>query len=146
VDVAEGDVVLYNNFKEQLLLGAHNLDTATIKVALVTGYTPDRDAHDYWDDVVANEESGAGYTAGGATLANTTVAQDNTNDRATLDADDVTYTGLDGGTPGYAIMYVSTGTNSTSTLIGYWELGRASNGGNYTLAWSTSPSAILTLT
>jgi hypothetical protein len=75
VDVAEGDVVLYNNFKEQLLLGAHNLDTATIKVALVTGYTPDRDAHDYWDDVVANEESGTGYTAGGATLANTTVGR-----------------------------------------------------------------------
>jgi hypothetical protein len=144
--MAEGDVVLFNNFKEQLLLGDFNFSSNTIKVALVTGVTPDIDTHDYWDDLVANEESGTGYTAGGAALANKVVAQDNTNDRATFDADDVTYTGLDVGTPAWAVMYKSTGTNATSTLIGRWELGRASNGGNYTLQWSTSPSAILTLT
>jgi hypothetical protein len=144
--MAEGDVVLYNNFKEELLKGGINLASDTIKVSLHTAYTPDRDAHDFFDDIVATEESGTGYTAGGATLANKAVAQDNTNDRATFDADDVTFTGLDVGTPGYAVMRKDTGNNTTSALIGYWELGRASNGGNYTLQWSTSPSAILTLT
>jgi hypothetical protein len=135
---------LYNNFKEQLLLGAHNLDTATLKVALVAGYTPDIDAHDYWDDVVSTEESGTGYTAGGITVANTVVAQDNTNDRATLDGDNVTWTGLNVGTPSHAVIYVSTGTNSTSTLIGYWAISTASNGGDYTLAFDSV--GILTIT
>ena len=48
--MAEGDAVLFNNYKEQLLLGDFNLSSNTIKVALVSGVTPDRDTHDYWDD------------------------------------------------------------------------------------------------
>ncbi len=48
-------------------------DTDVIKVALVTSsYTPAQDTHDYWDDVSANEASGTGYTAGGATLGSKT--------------------------------------------------------------------------
>lgn len=52
--------------------GAPNVDWLSddIRVALVTNaYTPDLAAHDFWNDVVANEASGTGYTANGLALA-----------------------------------------------------------------------------
>jgi len=136
--MAEGDGTLYNNFKEELMLGQIDLVDDTVKVALVTGHTPDIDTHDFFDDVSGDEESGTGYTAGGETLASKTVTQDNTNDRAAWDAADVTWSGLDVGTPSHAIVYKSTGVASTSALIGYWELETASNGGDYTLQWGAN--------
>ena len=48
--------------------GSIDLDTNTIKVALVTRpIRPNQDAHDFFDDIT-NEVSGTGYTAGGASL------------------------------------------------------------------------------
>lgn len=140
--MAEGDGAIYNNFKEQVMEGVFNLLTDTIKVALVTGYTPDIDVHDDWADVSANEESGTGYTAGGETLGSVTVTQDDTNDRGVFDGADVTWTGLDVGTPSHAIMYDD--THASDLLIAYWEVTTASNGGDYTLQWNAS--GIITLT
>src|SRR3712207_1302567 len=65
--------VIYNSFKRNIMSGGIDLDTDTIKVALVTSsYTPDQDAHDNFDDVT-NEVSGTGYTARGVTLGSVTV-------------------------------------------------------------------------
>lgn len=133
--MAEGDITIYNNFKEILMEGSIDLVSDTVKVALVTGYTIDVDAHDNWDDVSANEESGTGYTAGGEALANKTVTQDDTDDEGVFDADDVTWSGLDVGTPSHAIIYKDSGTPSTSPLIAAVELGVASNGQDYTIQW-----------
>lgn len=140
--MAEGDGALYNDFKEQLMLGAIDLVDDTIKVILVAGHSPDIDVHDQYSDVSGDEESGTGYSAGGETLASKAVTQDNDNDLAKFDAADVTWTGLDVGTPSHAIMYDD--THASDALIAYWELGRASNGGNYTLQWNAS--GIITLT
>lgn len=55
---------------------APNIDYLSddIRIALVTSsYTPNADTHDFWDDVVANEASGTGYTANGAALASKTI-------------------------------------------------------------------------
>lgn len=142
--MAEGDITVYNTFKELLMEGSLDLLTDTIKVALVTGYTPDVDLHLNWDDVSASEESGTGYTAGGETLANKTVTQDDTDDEGVFDADDVTWTGLDVGTPSHAIIYKDTGTPSTSTLIAYVELGVASTGQDYTIQWGAEGIVNLT--
>lgn len=136
--MAEGDGAIYNNFKEILMLGEVDLVDDTIKVALVTGHTPNIDTHDFFDDVSGDEESGTGYTAGGATLASKAVTQDNTNDRAEWDAADVTFSSLDVGTPSHAIAYKSTGVEATSALIAYWEVTTASNGGDYTLQWGAN--------
>jgi hypothetical protein len=71
--------------------GSVDLDTDTIKVMLVTSsYTPNQDTHDFKDDVT-NEVAGAGYAAGGATLANETVTADNTDNEGVVDADDVSW-------------------------------------------------------
>lgn len=114
--------VIYNSFKKKIMDGSIDLDTDTIKVALVTSsYTPNQDVHDFFDDIT-NEVSGTGYTAGGASLANKVVSADNTDDEGVFDADDVTWTTSTITARG-AVVYKSTGTASTSPLICYIDFG-----------------------
>lgn len=143
--MAEGDGAIYNNAKELLLKAGLNLSTDTIKLALMApGYTPNIDTDEFWSGISASEESGTGYTAGGKALASKAVTQDNTNDRAAFDATDVTWTSLNVGTPGWAVLYKDTGTPSTSPLICYWQLGTTpSNGGDYTLQFNASGVLLL---
>lgn len=135
--MAEGNGAIYNNFKEQILLGQLDLGADSpadeIKVMLVTGHTPDIDNHVGYSDVSADEVSGAGYTAGGEILTGQDVTQDNVNDRAAFDAGDVIWPGLDAGTPSHAIMYDN--SHPSKLLIAYWEIETASNGGDYMLQW-----------
>jgi hypothetical protein len=140
--MAQGDGALYNEFKEELLLGNIDMDGHTFKVILVTGYTPNIDSHNGLSDVSASEESGTGYTAGGATLAGKAVTKDTTNDRAKFDADDVTWTGLNVGTPSHAILYDD--THASDCLVAYWEVTTATNGGNYTLQFGANGVLLLT--
>jgi len=129
--------VIYNAFKKNIMNGSIDLDSDTIKVMLVTSsYTPDQDNHDYKDDVT-NEVSGTGYTAGGATLANKSVTQDNTNDKGVFDADDVTWSNSTITARG-AVLYKDTGDASTSPLICYFDFGedKSSSSGDFTIQWN----------
>jgi hypothetical protein len=151
--MAEGDGTLYRRFKSLLMEGAIDLATGgdTLKVTRHTGYTPSQ-AHDNWPDVTASEYgTGVGYTAGGKTLGSQTVSTNTTAHRGEFDGADVTWTSLGPltpATPSHAILWDDTPTTPvTDPLIGYWELGStATNGGDYTLQWSTNPSAIILLT
>lgn len=129
---------IYNNFKELLLKGANiDFESDTIKVALVTSsYTPDFDAHDFFDDIT-NEVTGTGYTAGGATLASKTVTQDDTDNEGVFDAADVTWSTSTITARG-AVIYKSTGTASTSPLIAYIDFGsdQVSTAGNFVITWN----------
>lgn len=140
--MAQGDGALYNEFKKDLLKGLVDLDSHTIKVMLVTGYTPNIDSHNGYSDVSGVEESGTGYSAGGATLSGAGVTEDTTNDRGVFDASDVTWTGINVGTPSHAIMYDD--SHASKCLIAYWEVTTPTNGGNYTLQWGAT--GIITLT
>jgi hypothetical protein len=147
--MAEGDVVFYNDFKEQLQLKIHDMDTDTIKVTLHTGYTPNIDTHQVWADVSATEYgTGAGYTAGGKTLASLLVTQNNANDRGEFDAANVVWTllgPLTPATPSHAIVWNDTPTAPADPLICYIELGvTATNGGDYTLALNATGLYTLT--
>lgn len=129
--------IIYNSFKKKIMDGSIDLDTDTIKVALVTSaYTPDQDAHDFFDDVT-NEVSGTGYSAGGASLANKAVTADNTDNEGVFDADDVTWSTSTITARG-AVIYKSTGTASTSALICYLDFGsdKTSTAGNFTIQWN----------
>lgn len=118
-------VFFYNTFKHAIgnaVQSPIDLDGDTFKIALVQStYTPDIDAHDFFDDIT-NEASGTNYTAGGNTLATKTWTQDNGNDRAVWDFDDPTFTNVSISFR-YAVIYRSTGTASTSRLIGYIDYG-----------------------
>lgn len=129
--------VIYNNFKKLIMNGGIDLDTDTIKVALVTSsYTPDQDAHDFFDDVT-NEVVGTGYTAGGATLGSAAVTADNTDNEGVFDAADTSWTTATI-TARAAVIYKSTGTASTSALIAYVDFGsdKISTAGTFTIAWN----------
>lgn len=63
---------LTTSFKEQLLLGVHNLPVDTLKIALYTSEAllgPDTTVYS-----TGNEVSGLGYTAGGNVLTGVTVS------------------------------------------------------------------------
>lgn len=116
-------------------------DSDTIKVALVTSsYTPNQDTHDYWDDVSANEASGTGYTAGGATLGSKTVAYTAGTNVTTFDAADVSWT-TSTITARYAVIYDDTpATAATKPLIGYVDFGsdQSSSAGTFSIVWNAS--------
>ena len=130
--------VVYNSFKRYIMDGSIDLDTDTIKVALVTSsYTPNIDTHANFSDVT-NEVSGTGYSAGGATLASVTVTADTTDDEGVFDAADTTWTTATVTARG-AVIYKSTGTSSTSKLICYVDFGsdKTSTAGDFTIQWNS---------
>jgi hypothetical protein len=114
-------------------------DTDTIKVALTTStYTPDQDTHDFFNDVT-NEITGTGYSAGGATLTSPTVTYDTATNQVRLDAADTTWT-TSTLTARYAVVYKSTGTASTSPLIGYVNFGAdvTTSAGTFQITWDST--------
>ncbi len=146
--MAEGDGVLYDEFKLRLLDGTYNLTNAahTIKLALfASGYTPDA-AVDTSYTSLSNECTGNNYTVTGETIANQAITKDGANNRAIFDGDDITWIEL--GTlapqPAWAVLYDD--TTAGKTLIAYWEVNTPTNGGNWTIQFSQSPSAILMIT
>lgn len=131
---------LYGNFLLKALNKEVDFDTDTIKVALLSSsYTPNQDTHDYFNDVSSFEVSGTGYTAGGNTLASKTATYDSATNVIVLDAADVTWSASTI-TARYAVVYDSTGTASTSALIGYVDFGsdQSSTNGNFTITWDST--------
>ena len=129
---------VYNSFKRDILNGSIDLDTDTIRCALVTSsYTPDIDAHDNFDDIT-NEVSGTGYSAGGAALASKVVSVDNTDNEGVFDAADVTWTTSTITARG-AVLYKDTGSAATSKLICYVDFGsdKSSSAGDFTIQWAS---------
>jgi hypothetical protein len=131
---------LYGNFLLKALNKEVDFDSDTIKVALLSSsYTPDQDAHDYLNDVSSYEVTGTGYTAGGNTLGSKTATYDSANNVVILDAADTTWSSSTI-TARYAVVYGSTGTASTSPLIGYVDFGsdQSSTNGNFTITWDST--------
>lgn len=137
---------LYGSFLTKALNKEIDWDTDVIKVALTTSsYTPDQDAHDYFNDVT-NEVTGTGYTAGGATLASKTMTPNTGTNTYAYDAADTTWT-TSTITARYAVLYDSTpGTAATNPLIGYVDFGEnvSSTAGTFSIVWDAA--GIFTLT
>jgi hypothetical protein len=130
---------LYGNVMGRAFNKEIDLDSDTVKVALATSsYTPNQDTHDYFNDIT-NEVTGTGYTAGGQALASKTVNYTSGTNTFTFDAADTVW-GSSTITARYAIIYVDTGTPSTSPLIMYVDFGAdvVSTSGNFTITWNAS--------
>lgn len=128
--------LVYNGTKEALLNGNFDFGSDDLKVVLVTdGYTPDIDADEFLDDI-SSEVSGTGYSSGGKSLANVSVGRDDANDRAYLDADNLTWP-LATFTARAAVVYQNTGTPSTSRLLAYvdFDEDKISSGQDFTIEW-----------
>lgn len=101
--------------------GATNPDSATLTAAL-TGST---------------EATGTGYVR--KTTSNRSATQDDTNNRAVLTADPLTWTGADWGSADAAIVYLHVdGTNGNDIPISFHDGGfpQTMNGGSFTLNWA----------
>ena len=130
--------VIYNSFKAYIMNGSIDLDTDTIRVALVTSsYTPDQDAHEDFADVT-NEVTGTGYTADGEALASKAVTIDDTDNEGVFDAADVTWSSSTITARG-AVIYKDTGSAATSLLICYLDFGsdQSSSAGDFTIQWNS---------
>ena len=117
-----------------------DFNTDTIKVALTTSsYSPAASTHDYFNDVT-NEVSGTNYAAGGATLGSLSLTE--SGGTVTFDAADTTWSQSGAGFSNarYAVIYKSTGTSSTSPLIGYIDFGsdKGNVAGDLTIQWGAS--------
>lgn len=138
---------LYSRFPNELLLGNVNITGAsTVKVALLSNaYTPSQDTHDYFNDVSGFEVTGTGYTAGGATLTSRSVSINPATNTTTFNAADVSWPSSTI-TARYAVIYESTGTASTSGLVGYVDFGEdvSSSSGTFSITWDAA--GIFTIT
>jgi len=130
-----------NRFKKRAL---DTILTATTKIMLMdASYVFDAD-HDVVADVVADEVAGTGYTggfsgAGRKTLANRTVTQDDTGDRAVFDADDVVYSGINVGVVSGVWLWRVVTSDADSELLAFLSGGfpKTTNGGDLNIQWST---------
>lgn len=132
--------LVYNNYKARMLgLGTMvDLDGDTIKLSLhSSSYTPDQDAHDFYDDVTSEVSASGTYSAGGATLS-VTLSQDNTDDEGVFDATDVSFTSATI-TARYAVIYKSTGNSATSPLVCLIDFGsnQISTAGTFTISFAS---------
>jgi hypothetical protein len=106
----------------------------TVKVALTTStYTPDQDAHDFFNDVT-NEVTGTGYTAGGVAIGSKTAVYDAATNELRLSSAAAAWTTITV-TARRAIIYKDTGTASTSPLLGWVDFGadQSPAGANFTI-------------
>ena len=124
---------IYPLYKQALLDASSNSDVndGTVKVALVdTGTYTYSAAHDFLDDL-------SGVVGTAQTIANTTVAA------GVFDGDNVTFTAVTGATVEALVIYIDTGTPSTSRLVAYIDTGQTGlpvtpNGGDITITWNAS--------
>lgn len=116
--MAAGTFTLYDSFAKNIGNGTIDLDSDTLKVALMTNsYTPNKSSDEVFSELSGQVPNGNGYTSGGATLTNVTFGQ--TGGVATLDAADVTWTASGGNiTARYAVVYSAT----ADRVIGYFLL------------------------
>jgi len=126
-----------------------DFDGDTIRVAFLTStYTLDKETHEFWSDVSANEISaGGGYTAGGIALSSKTATR--VSNVITFDAADITLTqdGAGATNARQVVLYKDTGTPATSQLIKIDDMGSDKGwvSGDLTIAWNASGIIVLTL-
>lgn len=139
---------LYGNFVKNILDKKIDFNSDTIKMALCTSsYTPDQDAHDFFDDVT-NEvsSSGTNYTSGGNTIANCSITYTGGTNICKIDGDDVTFSAVTL-TARYAIIYDSSpGSAATNPLICYIDFGEDQSPNGVDLIVSFSADGIATFT
>jgi hypothetical protein len=129
--------VIFNAFKQKLMVGETDLDTHTFNVALMTSsYTPNDDTQTIWSDISANEISGAGYVTGGTMLAGMTVTLNLSTNKAILDATDVTWASSTI-TARYVVIYKLV---DPKWLVAAFDFGsdKSSNNGDFTVQWNAS--------
>ena len=110
----------YNNYFEELGKGNIDFSNDAFKLMLMTtSYTFDKT--DAFRADLSGEASGTGYTAGGQTVDNVTITQDDTNNRANVDFDTEVFPAVTLSNVNGAVLYKDTGNAATDVLVAYIE-------------------------
>lgn len=135
---------VYGDLARALFNKEIDFDTDDIKVALVaSGYTPNQDAHNFFDDVSAFQVTGTGYTAGGISLEGKSLSYDAASNTLKLLAANVVWANSTI-TARYAVVYDNTpATTATKNLLLCIDFGAdvSSSSGDFAINWD--PSGVL---
>jgi hypothetical protein len=126
---------MVSSFKQQILLGEHDLDTDVIKIALYTSaatLSAATTAYSTSDEVV-----GVGYTAGGNTLAGATVSLTGTT--AFVDFSDTTWTTATITARG-ALIYNSSKSDKAIAVLDFGA-DKTSTAGSFTVQFPANDSS-----
>lgn len=124
-----------SSFKQQILLGEHDLDTDVIKIALYTASAtlgPSTTVYTTSDEVV-----GAGYTAGGNTLTGATVSLTSTT--AFVDFADTSWTTATITARG-ALIYNSSKSNKAIAVLDFGS-DKTSTAGTFTVQFPVNDAS-----
>lgn len=129
---------LYNNARQGFLEGAFNWMSDNVKAVLVTsGYTFSA-SHKHYNDV----------TPAARVTSEILLSEKTTTDGA-ADAADITFENVSGAQVRAIVLYVDTGTESTSSLIAYLDtatgLPITPNGGDIIVTWDNGANKIFKL-
>ncbi len=111
-----------NSFLGELLGGVHDLDTHTIKMALIKPSMSGtyNDETTSYNQVTGNsdEASGTNYSAGGITLTGITISTNNTGNRAFVDIDNAVFSNVTTSARG-CIIYNSSASNKAIAVFDF---------------------------
>jgi hypothetical protein len=131
--------LIYNSAIDEMARGDIDFDTDTFKAMLVTStYTPNKDTHEFRDDVTNEAPATGNYVAGGETTT-VTVTKDTANDKVTIQFGAVSWTSSTITARALVIYKSRGGASSADELIAYNDFGSdvASSGGTFSVAAST---------
>ena len=128
-----------NNFRVLIAQGVVDFDALTFKaIAMKEGFVFNPATHDLYADVSASEQTtGYGYTAGGVTLTGVSIAQNDTDARADITWNNITWTASGGDVGPLAGVIIYDDTITGDPIVGYIDFGGAytvADGGTATLA------------
>ena len=120
-----------NNFRVLIAQGAVDFDANTFKaIAMKEGFVFNAATHDLYADVIASEQgTGYGYTAGGVTLTGVSIAQNDTDARADITWNNITWTASGGDVGPLAGVVIYDDSVTSDPIVGYIDFG-----GSYTVA------------
>ena len=129
------------SFKSELLGGTHDLDTNSIKLALIKASPTGTygTATTNYSDVTGNsdEASGTGYTAGGQVLDSVTISTDGTT--AIIDIADEVFTSATVSADG-CVIYNASASNAAICVIDFGGT-KTSTNGDFTIQFPTADAS-----
>lgn len=130
---------LYDGGREGILDGTISVSSAAVQALLATaGYTPNAATHRNVSDV-----------GSGNIVARSSAFTTKTETAGVFDTADITFPAVTGSAAPYIILYVNSGTDSTSRLIGIIDtatgLPVTPNGGDITVTWDNGANKIFKL-
>ena len=131
--------LIYNSAIDEMARADIDFEVDTFKAMLVTSsYTPNKDTHDFRDDVTNEVANGNGYTTGGAT-STVTVTKDTANDKVTIQFGAVSWATSTITARGCVYYKSRGGASSADELVAYNDFGSdvSSSGGTFAIAAST---------